>query len=157
MKKLVLAFLIVMLPAFVYAAAGTTEAVSHTFYVLENQPRVAHIYRFKLDTVAASTTGAIEYITLTSTKGIIDSIRVANASTDFDFSIRQKNPLDQAVDEIYRTEGVNLIYYSTDLGVYWYSARNLSKNMNLFVRVKNDDAVNATGVTWFEVTTLESP
>ena len=77
--------------------------------------------------------------------GILKGLTFVCSSTNFDIHIGQKeNFVLEGIDEIYKSEGINLKLQVDNLSRGWISGDE-PKSSNLYVVIHNNDGVNATG------------
>jgi len=136
---------------------GMATEVTRTWYIPEEFKNL-DIIEWTLTGVDAATTGAWEPLTLTYNTGYLAEVAVHSSSEDFDLAISTRNGSSDTIYEIYSYTGINKDYTDpVDPPQFFRNATealgttanrfNMSSYPYLYVRLKNDDAVNATG-TW---------
>jgi len=136
----------------VYATLISSE---HIFKIRTTEDYKVFTYSFPSVGISATsseivfTTPPEEDVALPN-EGIISSIRVACASTDYDFSLRETPSLVLPhVDEFYNSTGNNGSIVTSNLGLIWTNEETIEVN-KFYGILKNNDGSNATGLITFK-------
>jgi len=153
-KKLILAICMLLAPSLVMAESFYEQAMTRTFFTGDYSKK--NMFYYELASTAASTTSSLTPCAITGTyMGYLTNVRVSSHSQDFDISILTRddaNAID-TIDEIYSATAINKDYSDAIdppepfiNNNYTNTTFNPKNYPVLYVRIKNDDAVNATGV-----------
>jgi len=105
-----------------------------------------YLYSYALPSTPASTTSAKLKLDQLPKHGKIDQINISGSSDDFDLSLFDKSTCAyQSINEILAYEEMDNNYERIDVNLQYDNADSPSVNA-LYAKIKNDDAVNATGV-----------
>jgi len=152
MKKLIIAA-ILFCAATAYAAP--VEPVSQTAIYPKVPQWIHETFRYPLASVAAGTLGSSISLTFLSTvdRGIIEQVCVDSDSQDFTLSLSQReNAHLGSVNELVRVEDISESYCTSNMGVHFRNTDFTDGNVYLWYQLNNEDAVNATGTGYLDIT-----
>jgi len=110
-----------------------------------------YIYEYALPSVPVSTTSGKLKLDQMPKHGKIDQINISSLSDDFDLSLFDKPTcIYHSINEILAYEEMDNNYERVDVNLQYDNAESPRVDA-LYARIKNDDAVNATGTVSLKI------